>query len=119
MKVYIVTTGEYSDYTIEGVFSTEAKAQEAVDRYDDAQIEEHEMDGLDTSQRVEMFHCWLDDNGNLSSSRSSWLDEKPANSRGGKKGDYSTKFRGWSTRSAEDARRLAAEARTRHLQEAP
>lgn len=30
MKVYVVTTGEYSDYTIRGIFSTRKAAEDAI-----------------------------------------------------------------------------------------
>ena len=32
-KVYVVTSGEYSDYRIVAIFSTEQKAQEYIDKY--------------------------------------------------------------------------------------
>lgn len=47
MKAYIVTSGSYSDYNIEAVFSTEEKAKEFINnRGDDDfnEIEEYEMD---------------------------------------------------------------------------
>lgn len=43
--IYIVTSGEYSDYTIERVFSTEAKAREYLDtKDDDYRIEVYNVD---------------------------------------------------------------------------
>lgn len=53
MKVYVVTTGEYSDYTIKGVFSTYEAASAAVaaiNKYpsvynENNGIEEYELDG--------------------------------------------------------------------------
>lgn len=43
--IYIVTSGEYSDYTIERVFSTEAKAREYLDtKGDDYRIEVFDVD---------------------------------------------------------------------------
>lgn len=54
MKVYIVTSGVYSDYGIEAVFSSVEKAQAFIDKgkkkgeygseYNDAHIEEYELD---------------------------------------------------------------------------
>lgn len=46
MKVYIVTSGEYSDYHIDRVFSTKEKAQEYVDHIgsDWRDIEEYNLD---------------------------------------------------------------------------
>lgn len=46
MKVYIVTSGEYSDYHIDRVFSTRKKAQEFLDHIGKAgfNIEEYDVD---------------------------------------------------------------------------
>lgn len=46
MKVYIVTSGEYSDYHIECVFSTIEKAKKYIDTHsnDTVNIEEYELD---------------------------------------------------------------------------
>ncbi len=45
MKVYIVTTGSYSDYTIEKVFTDKAKAEEYKEwLYDSNDIEEYETE---------------------------------------------------------------------------
>jgi len=46
-KVYIVTSGEYSDYQIQAVFSTEEKAQEWIGNNKDEEIEEYELDKAD------------------------------------------------------------------------
>ena len=44
-KIYIVTSGEYSDYQINAVFSTGEKAEEYVDAYgSDYRIEEYPVD---------------------------------------------------------------------------
>ena len=52
-KIYIVTSGSYSDYMIEAVFSSKKKAQAYIDMvkstknasfYNDERIEEHELD---------------------------------------------------------------------------
>jgi hypothetical protein len=46
-KIYIVTSGDYSDYSIDGVFSTEEKAQEYVDsRKSDTTIEVYTIDKM-------------------------------------------------------------------------
>jgi hypothetical protein len=53
MKVYIVSTGEYSDWSIQGIFSTREKAEEFMrvvpaggydNEYND--IQEHELDPI-------------------------------------------------------------------------
>ena len=45
MKVYIVTSGEYSDYQIESVFSDKEKAEKYIDTHDsDMEIEEYDLD---------------------------------------------------------------------------
>jgi hypothetical protein len=50
-KIYVVTSGSYSDYCIEGIFSTEEKANKYIDfmvggkdRSDDFRVEEHDLD---------------------------------------------------------------------------
>ena len=44
-KIYVVTSGEYSDYTIERVFSTKKKALEYLDTVDDDYtLEEYDLD---------------------------------------------------------------------------
>lgn len=44
-KVYIVTSGDYSDYTIEAVFSTEEKANEFIQQHgSDFRLEVHDVD---------------------------------------------------------------------------
>ena len=45
-KVYVVTSGEYSDYKIEGVFSNSDKAKEFADFIEEepARVEEYELD---------------------------------------------------------------------------
>lgn len=45
-KVYLVTHGEYSDYKVLAIFSTEAKAQAFIDRFC-GDIEEWEVDEAD------------------------------------------------------------------------
>lgn len=42
--IYIVTSGSYSEYGINSVFSTRELAQAAADAYGDAEVEEHELD---------------------------------------------------------------------------
>ena len=41
---YVITSGEYSDYRIQAVFSTQELAQSALRHYNDAQIEEFSVD---------------------------------------------------------------------------
>ena len=65
MKVYIVTSGEYSDYHIDRVFSTEAKAREFVEhmgnQYD---IEEYDLDE-ETPRGVFGYHVTFMDNSDV------------------------------------------------------
>jgi len=41
MKVYVVTTGSYSDYMIHQIFSTEEKAEEYIQWYYDSACKRH------------------------------------------------------------------------------
>ena len=45
IKIYIVTSGEYSDYTIEAVFSTKEKAEEYVQQHGtNYRVEDYDID---------------------------------------------------------------------------
>lgn len=44
MKVYVVTSGSYSDYSINRVFLDKEKAEKYVDMCEDSEIEEYETD---------------------------------------------------------------------------
>lgn len=47
MKIYAVTNGSYSDYRIEGIYSTKEKAEEAHKLYaSENDIEEYDLDAL-------------------------------------------------------------------------
>lgn len=81
MKVYVVTSGEYSDYGINAIFSTKEKAQEYIDRGDKLgmnysygyQIEEYE---LDENATVEFVLANYSPRGNAFSF--SYMDEDSA-----------------------------------------
>ena len=82
MNVYVVTSGEYSDYRINGMFSTEVKAQEFIEvnkekrkkhssyYYDDFNdIEEYELDCSDKyfpliNQGYEYYYVAMEKDGN-------------------------------------------------------
>ena len=79
MKVYIVTRGEYSDYHIVGVFSTQEKAEQFVedtykvygyrDSWDQLEIEEYPLDELKVNKNRQMYRFWHNFSGNTSSCR--------------------------------------------------
>ena len=55
-KVYIVTSGEYSDYTIEAVFSTRKKAEEYVDAHgSDYRVEEYPVDDAEVKKNESIW----------------------------------------------------------------
>lgn len=55
-KVYIVTSGEYSDYHIDAVFSTIEKAKEYVDAYgSDYRIEEYPVDDAEVKKNESIW----------------------------------------------------------------
>ena len=70
-KIYIVTSGEYSDYTIERVFSTKEKANEFVQQHGtDYRIEEYVIDEEEKVKKEEKI--WdveidIDDNSVIQS----------------------------------------------------
>lgn len=60
-KVYIVTSGEYSDYTIEAVFSTREKAEEYVDACgSDYRIEEYPVDDTPVEKKESIWLVFID-----------------------------------------------------------
>ena len=118
MKVYIVTTGQYSDYTIEGACSTRELAETAAEHYSYANVEEFEVDADFTKGQVHIFRCFLTADGDLRNEDNYWTWDDNYKQRGGLRLSNGL-FRAYSKRNAEDARRLAAEARTQYLQEKP
>lgn len=59
-KVYVVTSGCYSDYRIERVFSTKELADDFCDRYDnDYQVVEYELDGEMPPREEKVFSIWM------------------------------------------------------------
>lgn len=62
MKIYIVTSGTYSDYGIEAVFTTEEKAKEYVDKYgdyDNRRIEVWDTDTTNTNKETAIYTVWI------------------------------------------------------------
>jgi hypothetical protein len=59
-KVFVVTSGQYEDYRIVGVFSTEEKAEEFIQTQDDNDydIEEYGIDELEPDEEI---HTWAVD----------------------------------------------------------
>jgi hypothetical protein len=43
-SVFVVTSGDYEEYTINGVFSTKEKAEEYVDTFPQGSVQEWELD---------------------------------------------------------------------------
>lgn len=55
-KVYIVTSGEYSDYTIEAVFATREKAEEYVEAHGaDYRVEEYQVDDAEVKKKESIW----------------------------------------------------------------
>ena len=66
MKVYIVTSGTYSDYHIEAVFSTEEKAKAYIEihgDYDNRMIEEYYVDVESTEREKAIYIVYISSNG--------------------------------------------------------
>lgn len=80
MKIYIVTSGEYSDYHIEAVFTDEEQAQLYCATHYDCDIEEWEADEIKITpvDIYVIYEFWFDDkfNGKLATSRLSIKREK-------------------------------------------
>lgn len=67
-KVYIVTAGDYSDYSIYGAFSSYEKAEEWIGKAQGYSIEEHELDHM-SDKRLIRLSCSMDMNGDNASFR--------------------------------------------------
>lgn len=66
MKVYLVTTGEYSAFQVAAVFSTRALAEAYVETLrrrgcQTADVDERELDLYDVAQRQYVAAVWYDD----------------------------------------------------------
>lgn len=75
-KAYIVTSGKYSDYKIDGVFSTRAKAQAFIDAFAKGEwqsmsIEEHALDPFarEIGRGWKPYFIRIDAEGNTSDCR--------------------------------------------------
>ena len=106
MKIYMVTSGEYSDYKIHGVFSKKEKAQKFVDimekpDFSDFDIEEWELDKFDSlvekfmKKKLSIYAVIMFKDGRLENieeekKRYVWIDEA-----------LSKKYNIWKTRDDE------------------
>lgn len=62
-KIYIVTSGEYSDYSIDAVFSTKEKAEEYIQQHGtDYAIEEYDLDE-EVEKKTKLWKITFDKNG--------------------------------------------------------
>lgn len=62
-KIYIVTHGEYSDYEIDAVFTTEEKAVDYVEQHGtDYKIEEYDLDeAVEKKKQLWYIEFWVED----------------------------------------------------------
>ena len=119
--VYLLTTGDYSDYTVVGIFSEEKLALDAAARFDrdEADVKPFDLDEFDASDRWLQYTCVLGPDGNPEWARENWRPPSYLRSArrrysghgfGGHEG-----FAGHSDVSHKDAYRLASEARQEWL----
>lgn len=116
--LYAVAEGEYSDYRIRGIFSTEVKARAFIERGGGDEVEEYVLDEMEGYGKRRHFRCKIHpDSGaitqewdfeSLASLRARSLDSQ----------EWSGEIVVTSLVSAEHARKLAAEARQAHLRKA-
>lgn len=63
--IYLVTTGDYSDYHVLGAYSTKTKAERAQDLYQAYDIEEYELDDMpDAPPGLVYWRVEMDRDGN-------------------------------------------------------
>lgn len=60
-KVYAVWRGEYSDYRIVAIFSTQEKAQECCAVFNDAGVTEYELDSFDEGKELHKYKVYITD----------------------------------------------------------
>jgi hypothetical protein len=118
--VYVVTTGDYSDYRVKALCSTLEKAKDFIQRagiISDSDIDEWEVDGLEDYCNRPNWECVLNVLGHIDR-RSEGSEFVPSSERGGantydlgKMSFNKQFFRGVSYESAEHALKLAAECR--------
>ena len=115
--MYLATTGSGSDYMVVGVFSEESLAGEALVEYIGREpvVKPFEVDSPDTSERLLQYVCCIDRDGDewYSYQKLFHPSSEPTDrsSLGMERVGCGPPFTGYSIRNAEDARRLAAEAR--------
>ena len=64
MKVFLITSGTYEDYSIACICSTPEKAAEAVKLFEESKIEEYEMDAIpEHPQGLFPYHVVMATNG--------------------------------------------------------
>jgi hypothetical protein len=72
-KVYIVTEGEYSDYTVHGAFSTRELAELAIAQHNnEGEIEEYELDSQLQKSGWNYYWVTMDDGGNVVNCKAQW-----------------------------------------------
>lgn len=117
--VYIVTSGAYSDYGIEAVFSERADAAAYCKAGGKRRIEVFLMDNTEEEMDRHFWKCVIDiDNGNLLEESEGEEDASP-HLRGYSDSDYGFEraAMGTSFVSRDHARKLAAERRQKILRE--
>jgi hypothetical protein len=82
-KVFVVTSGQYEDYRIVGVFSTEEKAEEFIQTQDDNDYDIEEY-GIDELEPDEEMHTWAVDITEKGGTVE-WMSAKIANEKADKR----------------------------------
>jgi hypothetical protein len=118
MTVYVVTSGTYSDYRIDGLFSTQEAAEtyaKQIESHEHPSVEEYELDSEVGKFRQNVYHVHLNaSTGDLLYNYHNDQLVAPHFTRSYTFGGVS---HGDSVVSAEHALKLAAEARQKHLRE--
>jgi hypothetical protein len=123
MKVYVVTAGSYSDYSIDSIFSTKELAEAYIAEGEKEPyasyngVDEWEVDELAGNVLRQMWTAYITRDGTLHTNREQKVMANPkARSRAqGLIGDWG--FQGESFISQEHAMKLAVEARQKWLRE--
>ncbi len=124
MTIYIVTSGEYSDYGIRYVFTNKAAADDCVAEYkkahrsDDVEVEEHEASDSNHIKCLPLHSCRINLSSGLISDEESFNGLYSVNQRGDSKRDEKRGFISVVSRvSMEHAHKFAVDSRQRYLSE--
>lgn len=129
MTIYLATSGFYSDYRVNGVFSTAEKAAtfNSACQFGEPSVDAREVDEFQDDSLIPVFLCVVKADGSVDTPYSNTFTERKSEMNDPNRRQWvrtrrewfmgEHRYRGVSTRSPEHALKLAAEVRQAHLRE--